>query len=202
MNLKGEHQIPADRQSVWNALNDPEILKACLPGCEQLDKNSDTEMTAPITTKIGPVKATFSGAVKLSELNPPISYKLEGEGQGGATGFVSGTAKVSLSEGEENSASTILNYDVEAKVGGKLAQIGSRLIDSVSKKLATQFFETFVAKVTENTSTDSLPDASENGSTATTTQETRPIYGIPTHYWVSTVIGGVALLILWATGVL
>ena len=108
MNLKGEHQIPADRQSVWNALNDPEILKACLPGCEQLDKNSDTEMTATITTKIGPVKATFSGAVKLSELNPPISYKLEGEGQGGAAGFVSGTAKVSLSEGEENSASNIL----------------------------------------------------------------------------------------------
>ena len=201
MNLKGEHQIPADRQSVWKALNDPEILKACLPGCEQLEKISDTEMTATITTKIGPVKATFKGSVKLSELNPPNSYKLEGEGQGGAAGFASGTAEVSLSEASGNTAHTILTYDVDAKVGGKLAQIGSRLIDSVSKKIATQFFETFVAKVAEN-STDSFEDTEEKESRLTTAPPIRPKYGIPTHYWVTSIIGGVVLLILWAVGLL
>ncbi len=201
MNLKGEHQIPADRRSVWNALNDPKILKACLPGCEQLDKISDTEMTATITTKIGPVKATFKGSVKLSELNPPISYTLNGEGQGGAAGFASGTAKISLSEESGNTNNTILAYDVEAKVGGKLAQIGSRLIDSVSKKLAKQFFETFVSEVANNTA-GSFPDTAENTAPSAPIQETRPIYGIPTHYWVSGIIGGVALLILWAVGVL
>ena len=142
MNLSGEHYIPASRQSVWDALNDPEVLKACLPGCEALEKISDTDMTATITIKIGPVKATFNGAVTLSDLDPPNGYTLNGEGQGGTAGFASGIAKVNLVDGEHGG--TQLTYSVEAKVGGKLAQIGSRLIDSVAKKLAGKFFETFV----------------------------------------------------------
>lgn len=199
MNLSGEHHIPADRQTVWNALNDPEMLRACLPGCEELDKTSATKMTAKITIKIGPVKATFTGAVTLSDLDPPNGYTLKGDGQGGAAGFASGAANVTLSEGE--SGGTLLQYNVEAKVGGKLAQIGSRLIDSVSKKLAAQFFEAFVEKMggggepegAEESAGESTPAAPAAGAVARR--------GIPTPVWVISIIGAVAVLILWASGV-
>lgn len=196
MKLSGEHLIPASRQTVWQALNDADMLQACLPGCETLEKTSDTEMTAKITTKIGPVKATFTGAVTLSDLDPPNSYKLNGEGQGGAAGFASGSASVTLSEQD---GGTLLSYEVEAKVGGKLAQIGSRLIDSVVKKLAAQFFTTLVEKLSTG---DATPESAESTPvSATPATASAPKRGIPTPVWVVGIIGVVAVLILWAVGV-
>lgn len=144
MDLTGEERIAASRDTVWKALNDPEILKACIPGCESLEKISDTELEAIVGVKIGPVKARFNGKVQLTNLNPPSSYTISGEGKGGVAGFAKGGADVTLiEEGSE----TVLAYVVNADVGGKIAQLGSRLIASTSKKLATQFFENFNAAV-------------------------------------------------------
>lgn len=144
MDMSGSHRIPAKREKVWEALNDPEILKACIPGCESLEKTSDTEMTAAVTSKIGPVKAKFKGAVTLENINPPQSYTITGEGKGGVAGFAKGSADVFLAEeGEE----TVLSYEAKAQVGGKLAQLGSRLIDSTAKKMAEEFFTAFSEKV-------------------------------------------------------
>lgn len=207
MKLSGEHLIPASRQTVWEALNDADMLQACLPGCETLEKISDTEMTAQITTKIGPVKATFTGAVTLSDLDPPNGYKLSGEGQGGAAGFASGSASVNLSEQD---GGTLLRYEVEAMVGGKLAQIGSRLIDSVTKKLAAQFFTALAEKLTTGDATDTAPASADNAesagsapasATAAAAAVSAPKRGIPTPIWVVGIIGVVAVLILWAVGV-
>ncbi|CAN7177948.1 carbon monoxide dehydrogenase subunit G [Phyllobacterium sp. LjRoot231] len=144
MDLIGEERIAASRDTVWKALNDPEILKACIPGCESLEKISDTELEATVGVKIGPVKARFNGKVELTNLNPPSSYTISGEGKGGVAGFAKGGADVTL---VEEGAETVLAYKVNADVGGKIAQLGSRLIASTSKKLATQFFENFNAAV-------------------------------------------------------
>src|SRR5690349_16804203 len=140
MDMTGEHQIKAPRQAVWVALNDPEVLKASIAGCEELIKTSDTEFQAQVTAKVGPVKAKFSGKVALSDLDPPNGYTITGEGSGGAAGFAKGSAVVRL---VEDAGATNLNYEVKAQIGGKLAQLGSRLIDATSKKLATEFFEKF-----------------------------------------------------------
>ena len=140
MEMSGQHRIEAPRQAVWEALNDPEILKQAIPGCEEIEKVSDTEFAAKVKAKVGPVSAKFAGAVTLSDLDPPKGYTISGEGKGGAAGFAKGGAKVRL---EEDDAATILHYEVEAQVGGKLAQIGSRLIDSTAKKMAEQFFGKF-----------------------------------------------------------
>ncbi len=199
MKLSGEHHIPASRQTVWEALNDPDTLQACLPGCETLEKVSDTEMTAKITTKIGPVKATFTGAVTLSDLDPPNSYTLNGEGQGGAAGFASGAASVTLSEAD---GGTLLKYEVEAKVGGKLAQIGSRLIDSVTKKLAGQFFGALVERLSSDETVDGASESADaTAAQAAPAPAAAAKRGIPTPAWVIGIIGVVAVLILWAVGV-
>lgn len=146
MEMSGEVRIEATVDEVWTALNDAEILKACIPGCQELEKVSDTEMTAKVVLKIGPVKAKFGGEVTLENLNPPNSYSIVGEGKGGIAGFAKGGADVSLKQdGDE----TVLNYEAKAQVGGKIAQLGSRLIDSTSKKLANQFFENFRNALTE-----------------------------------------------------
>ena len=144
MKMNGEFRVPTDRETVWRALNDPAVLKECLPGCQEIEKTSDTEMTATLVIKVGPVKATFKGGVTLSDLDPPNGYTLSGQGQGGTAGFASGEAKVSL---VEEDGATVVQYDVDAKVGGKLAQIGSRLIDSTAKKLAKQFFDSLAEKL-------------------------------------------------------
>ena len=142
--IEGEERIAAPVDTVWAALNDVEVLKQCIPGCESLDKTSDTEMTAVVTLKIGPIKAKFNGAVELTNLNPPNGYTIQGEGKGGIAGFAKGGADVSL---EADGDATILRYQAKADVGGKIAQLGSRLIDSTSKKLAGQFFSSFNEKV-------------------------------------------------------
>ncbi|MCP8897268.1 carbon monoxide dehydrogenase subunit G [Shinella daejeonensis] len=144
MDMSGEERIAAPREAVWAALNDPDVLKDCIPGCQSLTKKSPTELEATVRVKIGPVSATFNGAVTLSDLNPPESYTISGEGKGGIAGFAKGGAAVRLTEdGDE----TILSYDVQAQVGGKIAQLGSRLIDSTSKKLAGQFFSDLGARL-------------------------------------------------------
>ena len=144
MEIKGEYKITAPRDKVFAALNDQAILQACIPGCEQLDKLSDTEMTAKVRLRIGPVSAAFSGKVTLSDIDPPNGYKITGEGQGGVAGFAKGGAVVTLTE---DGADTILKYDVDAQVGGKIAQVGARLIAGTAKKLADQFFGKFAESV-------------------------------------------------------
>ena len=144
MEMSGEYKINASREKVWEALNDPEILKQSIPGCEEIDQKSPTEMSAKVTAKVGPVKAKFSGEVELTDLDPPNGYRISGEGKGGAAGFAKGGANVTL---EEDGAGTLLKYEVDAQVGGKLAQLGARLIDGTAKKMAGQFFENFAAAV-------------------------------------------------------
>lgn len=142
MDMTGEYRIPAGKQQVWEALNDPEVLRASIPNCESIDKTSETEMSAIVNAKVGPLKAKFTGKVTLSNMNPPTSYTLSGEGQGaGGVGFAKGSVDVKLTE---DAGETVLAYTVSAQVGGKLAQIGSRLIDSVAQQQAKQFFAAFV----------------------------------------------------------
>jgi len=145
MDMTGEYRIPAPRDEVWAALNDPAVLKASLPGCQSLEKISDTEFAAVVVAKVGPVKAKFNGNVALSNLNPPQSYTIAGEGKGGAAGFAKGGADVNLTEDD---GATILRYTAKADVGGKLAQLGSRLIDGTAKKMADEFFENFRQQLT------------------------------------------------------
>ena len=144
MEMQGEFRIPAPRQLVWERLNDPETLKACIPGCQSIEKLSDTEFTAKVVAKVGPVKATFSGKVTLSDLDPPSGYTITGEGTGGVAGFAKGSATVTL---DEEGGETVLRYGAQGQVGGKLAQIGSRLIDATSRKMAGEFFKSFVGAV-------------------------------------------------------
>ena len=144
MDMTGEYRIAAVRETVWKALNDPDVLKQCIPGCESVDKTSDTEFTARVTAAVGPVKAKFTGKVRLSDLDPPYGYTINGEGQGGAAGFAKGGAKVSLSQDGDG---TLLSYNVNASIGGKLAQVGSRLIDGVARKMAAEFFSRFAGIV-------------------------------------------------------
>ena len=144
MVMNGEVQLPAAQEAVWAKLNDPEVLKICIPGCESLEKLSDTEFQAVATNKIGPVKARFKGKVRLSDLDPPNGYKISGEGDGGVAGFAKGGAVVTL---KAQDGGTLLSYNVEAQIGGKLAQIGQRLVNGAAKKLADQFFAKFAAAV-------------------------------------------------------
>jgi uncharacterized protein len=140
MKMSGEEIIPTSVENVWAALNDPKILQACIPGCETIKQTSPTDLEARVVIKLGPIKAGFGGKVKLSNLKPPHSYRISGKGDGGFAGFAEGGANVSL---EAVSEGTKLLYDVDAQVGGKLAMLGSRLIDSTAQQLAGQFFQKF-----------------------------------------------------------
>jgi uncharacterized protein len=144
MEMTGEQLIPVPQEKVWRGLNDPEILKACIAGCESIEKVSDNEYKVVIVAAVGPVRAKFTGKLILSDLNPPTSYSLSFEGSGGAAGFGKGGAQVSL---ETEDAGTRLSYSAKASVGGKLAQVGSRLIDGVAKKMADDFFAAFNEKL-------------------------------------------------------
>ena len=159
MEMNGEYRIAASREKVWAALNDTEILKKSIPGCEEINRLSETEMTATVVAKVGPVKAKFTGQVTLSDLNPPNSYRISGEGKGGAAGFAKGGANVSL---ESDGDSTKLSYSVDATVGGKLAQLGARLIDGTAKKLAGEFFTNFSDIVSDSSSVDAKITKSDN----------------------------------------
>ncbi len=142
MTMTGDVSLPADRPKVWALLNDPDVLKACIPGCESLEKTGDNGFAALVKTKIGPVSATFKGKVELTDIAPLVGYTIKGEGEGGIAGFAKGGAKVSLADAP---GGTLLHYDVDAHVGGKIAQLGARLIDGVAKNMAAKFFASFAA---------------------------------------------------------
>lgn len=167
MEMSSEQRIPAPRESVWAALNNTEILKSAMPGCESFEAVGDNEFTAQVTTKVGPVKARFKFNVTLTDVDPPNGYTINGEGQGGAAGFAKGSASVNLTE---DGAETLLSYNVTANVGGKLAQLGARLIDGTAKKLADEFFSNFISLVSEDAA-DAEPEPAASESTADETME-------------------------------
>lgn len=144
MDMTGEERIGASREAVWAALNDVEVLKQCIPGCQSLERVSGSDLAAKVKLQIGPVSANFSGKVKLSDLDPPNGYRIAGEGSGGAAGYAKGSAVVRLLQ---DGAGTLLRYEAKADVGGKLAQLGGRLIDATARKLAGEFFHKFTAVV-------------------------------------------------------
>ena len=192
MKMAGEFRVARAREAVWEALNDPAVLKECLPGCQEIERTSETGMTATLTVKVGPVKATFAGAVTLSDLDPPNGYTLSGQGQGGAAGFASGEARVAL---VEDGGETVVRYDVDAKVGGKLAQIGSRLIDSTAKKLAGQFFDNLAETLgaAEEPAAEAAPAPAPEEAPMPTAE---PRKGLATALWVSAAAVVAAILIL------
>jgi len=171
MEMSGEELINAPREQVWAALNDPEILRQAISGCQSVEKEDDTSFSAVVKVKVGPVKATFKGKVTLSNIDAPNGYTITGEGKGGAAGFGKGGADISLSDAE---GGTLLKYKVKASVGGKMAQIGSRLIDSTAKKLAGEFFSNFNDLVSNST------EETEQGETAETAIEEAPVTAVQT----------------------
>jgi carbon monoxide dehydrogenase subunit G len=170
MRQSGEHRIGADRRAVWTALNDPEVLAKCIEGCESMVKVGDDAFVAKVRARVGPVSAVFEGSVKLADLDPPKSYRLVVSAKGGAAGFGKGEAKVTLAE---DGGATILRYDVEGSVGGKLAQVGQRLIDGVAKKTADDFFDRFTAIVGPTAS----PAAAATSAGASTASSRQLVYG-------------------------
>jgi carbon monoxide dehydrogenase subunit G len=166
MDMTGQQRIPATREVVWAALNDPEVLKACIPGCQELNKTSDSEMTAIAVIKVGPVSAKFQGAVTLSDLDPPNGYRITGEGQGGVAGFAKGSARIRL---EADGDATLLNYEVSADIGGKLAQLGGRLIDATARKMSDAFFKKFSEEIQGRGTAQTAP-ATEGATAAPSTE--------------------------------
>ncbi len=186
MEIKGEYRIAAPREKVFAALNDPAVLQACIPGCESLEKTSDTEMKAKVRMRIGPVSASFSGKVTLSDIDPPNGYKISGEGQGGAAGFAKGGAVVAL---REDAGDTVLNYNVDAQVGGKIAQVGARLIDGTAKKLADEFFGKFASMVGGPSSVEATAPAAPATAPASAERGYR--------HWLLIAAGAVVLLVVY-----
>lgn len=164
MEMTGERRIKAPRQRVWEGLNDPEILRASIPGCETIERTGPDSFQARVAVKIGPMAARFTGNVKLENLNPPVSYTISGEGNGGAMGFAKGGADVSLEE--EGQQLTLLRYAVKAQVGGKMAQLGARLIDSTAKQMADQFFNRFAEQVSTPAVAEEVPLGVASGNDA------------------------------------
>jgi uncharacterized protein len=196
MDMTGERRIAATRQTVWEALNDPAILQASIPGCDKLEKLSDTEMQATAAVKVGPMSGRFSGKVHLADLDPPNGYTISGEGQGGVLGFAKGGAKVHLTD---DGSDTLLQYEVNAQVGGKLAQLGARLIDATAKQMADAFFDRFSAQVAAP-----APIAATDGPVARPVLPNPPSsigvgalvprepFGLPMAFWV----GGLVYLFM------
>jgi len=192
MDMTGEYRVPAPRETVWQALNDVEVLRQSIPGCDEIEKTSDTSFTAKVTAKVGPVKAKFSGAVTLSDIDPPNGYTISGEGTGGAAGFAKGGAQVTL---EDDGDGTLLKYTVNATVGGKLAQIGSRLIDSTSKKMANEFFGKFVEVVGDAEAAPALASEEATPPVEAGADEAQASKSLPPAVWVVLLIVIIAALI-------
>ena len=187
MEMSGEQRIPLAQQRVWEALNDPEILKACIPGCESIDRVADNEYKVAMTAAVGPVKAKFNGKLLLSDMNPPNSYSLAFEGSGGAAGFGKGSAQVSLAPDGDG---TLLTYKANASVGGKLAQIGSRLIDGVAKKMSDDFFARFNKTVAPSAES---PVPAKTPSSGSSPASAAAKSGIPSWAWIG---GGIVVLLI------
>ncbi len=182
--MSGECRIEAPRETVWAALNDPDALKQAIPGCQEIEKLSDTEFTTKVKVKVGPISANFSGSVRLSDLDPPKGYTISGQGKGGPVGFAKGGAKVRL---EENGGATVLRYEVNAQVGGKLAQIGSRLIDATAKKMADDFFSGFAEAVAGPAPAEAVPEVRAPAEAAAG--------GVRPLFWVLGVVAIVLVLL-------
>lgn len=211
MDMTGERRITAPRARVWDALNDPAVLKASIPGCESLEKIGDSELKATAVVKIGPISARFTGKVQLRDLDPPSSYRIEGEGQGGVAGFAKGGAVVRLAD---DGADTLLSYDVKAQVGGKIAQLGARLIDATAKQMADAFFNNFSAAVAAGNAppaSDSVPLSDADSASPAPVVYAAPkaaaaisvfdlipeqIFGLPIIAWIGIVIFTPILLLL------
>lgn len=200
MELSGDCLIAATRDAVWAALNDPEVLKACIPGCKTLEKSGDDRFEAVAELKIGPVQARFSGVITLSDIEAPHRYTLNGEGRGVA-GFAKGDARVTL---QEAAAGTLLTYTVHANVGGKLAQLGGRLIDATAKKLAEAFFAQFVAQVTppqQQPVAATTAAADDDDPNATASVGYPPILGLHPLVWtVGLAALAIALMVVFSSG--
>jgi carbon monoxide dehydrogenase subunit G len=198
MDMTGERRIAAPRGKVWDALNDPQVLKASIPGCETLEKQADNALKATASVKIGPISARFAGNVQLSELDPPNGYTIAGEGQGGVAGFAKGGAKVRLTD--DDGGGTLLSYQVHAQVGGKIAQLGARLIDATAKQMADAFFDRFSAQVAPPAAAPLGEAASREGAgppSAIGVEALLPRepFGMPPVVWIAGVIY-LAILIL------
>lgn len=193
MEMLGEQHIPATRQQVWEALNDTELLKASMPGCESFEATGENTFVAAITAKVGPVKAKFKFNVELNDIDPPNGYTINGEGQGGAAGFARGSATVNLTEEE---GGTRLAYSVQANVGGKLAQLGGRLIDGTAKKMADEFFGTFCAILSPDDEPEPRAVATEEETTAlgsTPAKKSFPVW-LKWVCWAAVVIAAALIL--------
>jgi carbon monoxide dehydrogenase subunit G len=205
MDMTGERRIPASREKVWEALNDPAILKQSIPGCEVLEKTSDTEFKATAAIKIGPIAARFTGKVALTDIDPPNGYTIGGEGQGGVAGFAKGGAVVKLTD---DGSDTLLTYDVKAQVGGKIAQLGARLIDATAKSMAEQFFTRFAAQVAEPAPVEVVaaaaevvpaPPAAMPASLSFLSMLPKEPMGFPMVAWIGAVICFVILVLIFGT---
>jgi len=192
MDLKGEYLIPASKEKVWKELNDPDTLKKAIKGCETLDKISDTEFNAKVKAKIGPVSAIFNGSVTLTDINPPNSYVISGQGKGGAAGFAKGSVKITLSENTDKNK-TDLVYSGNAQVGGKLAQVGSRLIGGVIKNTADDFFNTFNDNITNKNTTDFISDNKN------TIKDNTKSSGISYWVWIGSLIIVIGIILAFFT---
>ncbi|UNC13058.1 carbon monoxide dehydrogenase subunit G [Acidiphilium multivorum] len=207
MEMSGERLIAAPREAVWAALNDPEVLKACIQGCESIEKLSDTEMTATVAAKIGPISARFNGKVTLADLDPPNAYTISGEGQGGVAGFAKGGAKVQLADAE---GGTKLTYQVSAQIGGKMAQLGARLIDSVAKSYAESFFTKFSERLAPAPEAATAPAPTPTKETTSMAEHAHDhahpthgedrsnpvIAGLPLGIWVPIIISAVVVALV------
>ncbi|MBI3453883.1 MAG: carbon monoxide dehydrogenase subunit G [Rhodospirillales bacterium] len=198
MQMTGEHRIPASREQVWKYLNDPEILRRSIPGCESVERVSDTEMTAKVVLQVGPVKAKFNGKVTLADLDPPNGYTIVGEGQGGVAGFGKGKATIRLESAD--ATTTVLRYTAEATVGGKIAQIGARLIDATAQKLAAEFFDRFVAAVAVPAGEPAAPGveaAAHATPTGATPANAMSAGRLAPMIWIPALIAVIAILWWW-----
>ena len=194
MDLKGEYLIPASKEKVWEELNNPEALKKAIKGCETLDKISDTEFNAKVKAKIGPVSAVFNGSVTLTDIDPPNSYVISGQGKGGAAGFAKGNVKITLSEDLEKNKTNLV-YAGNAQVGGKLAQVGSRLIGGVIKNTADDFFNTFNNNITSKNTTDIISD---NKNSIKDNNKPKS-FGISYWVWIGSLIIVIAIILAFFT---
>lgn len=198
MHMGGEQRIAAPRETVWAALNDADILRRCIPGCEKLERVSDTELDGVVNAKVGPVQARFKGNVTLSEMDPPHGYRISGEGKGGAAGFARGGAAVRLTA--EDNRSTLLSYEVDAKVGGKLAQVGQRLVDQTARKMADDFFRRFNEEVARPAEVPADVPVEETAPLTTGEPAAAPAEpGVrrqpPAAFWLALILALVALVL-------
>jgi uncharacterized protein len=205
MDMTGERRIPAPRQVVWDALNDTATLKASIPGCESLEKTGDNQMKATASVRLGPISARFNGAVTLSDIDAPNGYTITGEGQGGVAGFAKGGAKVSLTD---DAGATLLKYEVNAQVGGKLAQLGARLIDATAKQMAEQFFTKFSDEVQKLAPPAAAPAPSEAkpppvappSAVGVLDLVPREPFGLPVMGWLG-ILAFAGMLVLWLASI-